>query len=143
MGTAQQIAAQLKNLINPRSLTEAMTRSVLILEGDLKREVKVKSGGTRRTFTHRVEAGGTRGVAGSNSPIARYLHEGTGLYGPKKRRIVPTTKKALMWKGAAHPVRSVKGMRPDNYVERALARSKPGIERELEPWGVKVLSTVK
>lgn len=143
MGTAAQIAAQLRTIVNTRTLTDCMTRSVLILEGDLKREVKVKSGGTRRTFTHRVEQGGKRGIAGSNAPVARYLHEGTGIYGPKGRRIVPVTKKAMMGPGLPHPVRSIKGMRPDNYIERALARSKPRIERELEPWGVKVLGTVK
>lgn len=36
-------------------------------------------------------------IAGAN--YARYIEEGTGLYGPRKRKIVPVTKKALRWMG--------------------------------------------
>jgi hypothetical protein len=41
---------------------------------------------------------------------------GTGIYGPRGQRIVPTTKKALFWPGAQHPVRSVRGMKPNDFV---------------------------
>jgi hypothetical protein len=143
MGTAAQIAAQLRNVVTTRSKTALMQRCLLILEGDVKREVKVKSGGTRRSFTNRVEDGGNRGVVGSNYPVARYLHEGTGIYGPRKRKIVPVTKKAMMYKGAAHPFRSSKGMRPDKYIERAVARARPHIDSELQPLGYRLLGVVK
>ena len=32
------------------------------------------------------------------APYGRWVEEGTGLYGPRKRRIVPTHAKALAWK---------------------------------------------
>ena len=32
------------------------------------------------------------------APYARWVEEGTGLYGPRKKRIVPTHAKALAWK---------------------------------------------
>ncbi|MBL7400851.1 hypothetical protein IL380_24525, partial [Escherichia coli] len=43
----------------------------------------------------------------------------TGLYGPMRRKIVPKTKKALHWKGAAHPVKSVQGMKPRPFLAQA------------------------
>jgi hypothetical protein len=45
-----------------------------------------------------------------------YVTEGTGLYGPLHQRIYPKVKKALYWEGAAHPVPSVAGMEPNDFV---------------------------
>jgi hypothetical protein len=39
-------------------------------------------------------------IVEARTPYARYVEEGTGLYGPKKKRIVPKTKKAMRWKGS-------------------------------------------
>lgn len=61
----------------------------------------------------------TEAVVGTNLYYARWVHDGTGLYGPLKRKIVPRTKKALHWKGAAHPVKSVKGMKPRPFLAQA------------------------
>lgn len=61
---------------------------------------------------------------GSNVEYAHYVEEGTGIYGPKRKRIVPRTKEFLrfMPKGASSFVfaRSVKGMRGRHYLARAL-----------------------
>lgn len=61
----------------------------------------------------------TEAVVGSNLYYARYVHDGTGLYGPLRRKIVPKTRKALHWPGAAHPVKSVKGMRARPFLAEA------------------------
>jgi len=55
----------------------------------------------------------------------KYIREGTGLYGPKKQLITPLVKKALYWDSAAHPVKSVKGQKANDFV-------KPVLERENE-----------
>lgn len=49
-----------------------------------------------------------------------YVRRGTGIYGPKGQRIRPTTKKALYWPDADHPVRSVRGMKPRDFVTPVL-----------------------
>jgi hypothetical protein len=82
-----QIAAQLRNLTN-RTLTEAMTRSVLIVEGNAKREAPVKTGNLRRTITSRVEQGGKRGVIGTNAPYARPVSTTAAVH-TSLRRSVP------------------------------------------------------
>lgn len=55
---------------------------------------------------------------------ARLVHEGTGLFGPKKRAITPTTKKALRFKPKGSPRyiirRSVKGMVGNPFLKDAL-----------------------
>jgi hypothetical protein len=70
-------------------------------------------------------------TVGTNLVYAKYVHDGTGIYGPLKRPIIilPTNKKALYWKGAKHPVRKViqKGIRPNTFLSRAAK----GVEGEL------------
>lgn len=76
---------------------------------------------------------------GSDLPYARYIVEGTGVYGPKHRPIVPTTKQALKFPtpkgrgplraGAKAPkqsargfvfAKSVKGRPPNDFFSAAL-----------------------
>jgi hypothetical protein len=136
MGTAASIAAQLRNLVTQRTLTEAMQRSVLLVEGNAKREAPVKKGNLRRTITSRVEQGGRRGVIGTNAPYARPVHDGS-----RPHIIKATRAKALYWKGASHPVKSVKhpGNKPNPFFRRAADMSRAGVERELAAWGAKTL----
>jgi HK97 gp10 family phage protein len=140
MGTAAQIAAQLRNIVTNRTLTEAMTRSVLIVEGNAKREAPVKTGNLRRTITSKVEQGGKRGRVGTNAPYARAVHDGSRPHIIRAKRA-----KAMMWPGAAHPVRSVKhpGNKPNPFITRAADTSRGPVERELQAWGYKVLGGVK
>lgn len=66
---------------------------------------------------------------GTAVQYAIYVHEGTGLYGPKHKMIVPVNKKALRWKsrgygkpskgGYTYSMKS-KGMRPNPFLKRAL-----------------------
>jgi HK97 gp10 family phage protein len=82
-------------------------------------------GNLARSRTSDVSEDGGKGTLRFTAPYAGYVHEGTGIYGPRKRRIVPTSKKALFWPGAKHPVRSVAGMRPRPFATKALAAIDP------------------
>lgn len=140
MGTPAAIAKALQNVVNQRSLTVAMTRSVLIVEAAAKREAPVRTGRLRRSISSRVEAGGQRGIVTSNVPYGRAVHDGT-----RPHLIRPVRAKALFWKGAAHPVRVVHhpGNRANPYMTRAMVTSTPAVERELQAWGNEALGTVK
>ena len=61
------------------------------------------------------------------APYAPFLHGGTGLYGPKRERIRPKHKKALFWPGARHPVASVKGVKPNPFMDRGAAKAAPRV----------------
>jgi hypothetical protein len=79
-----------------------------------------------------------RGCLVSGAPYSSFLHEGTGLYGPRKRPITigPKKKDALAWQGAGHPVRKVvqRGIRPVDFIRDALneALLKKAFEQGLE-----------
>lgn len=60
-----------------------------------------------------------------------FVRKGTGIYGPKHRRIVPTQAKALWWRGAQHPVKSVSGERPNDFVTPVLRDALPMVRQKL------------
>lgn len=68
---------------------------------------------------------------GTSLRYARYVHDGTGLYGPRHRYIQPVNKKVLRWKthgptgipGKGGYVFRMKssGMRPNPFLKKALS----------------------
>jgi len=63
------------------------------------------------------------------------VHEGTGLHGPRKRKIVikPRVKKALSWPGARHPVKKVEnpGQKPQPFLRDAMQEEYPEILKSI------------
>lgn len=61
---------------------------------------------------------------GSRVHYALYVHEGTGIHGPRHRYIRPRTRRYLRFKPYNSPdfvfARKVAGMRPNKYLLRAL-----------------------
>ncbi|MBS3918089.1 MAG: hypothetical protein KG012_04290 [Deltaproteobacteria bacterium] len=96
-----------------------MLNVVETIEAGSVKEAPVKTSDLVNTITSEVASDGSRGKVKATAGHAKYVHEGTGLYGPRKTKIVPKEKKALFWEGARHPVRSVKGMKPNPFMTRA------------------------
>lgn len=110
----------------------------------LKRGIRVQArarrnlGGTTGTGPRRVATGQLRANiavqlrsfqglpavrVGSNLKRARWIHDGTGIYGPRRKPITPKNKKVLRWAAASggyHFAKSVKGMQPNPFLEKAL-----------------------
>jgi len=84
---------------------------------------KPKGGNLANSATSEVNNDATRGTVRFTAKYAGYVHEGTGLYGPRKTLIRPKNKKALYWPGASHPVRSVRGMKPNPFLTKAAEES--------------------
>lgn len=81
------------------------------------------------SFVSEVTASGTliRAVIRTTQPTKlRYVRLGTGVYGPSGQRITPKAARALFWPGADHPVRSVSGMPPNDFVTPLL----PAIQQQ-------------
>lgn len=59
-------------------------------------------------------------------PYAKWVNDGTGIYGPRLRPIVPKKKttKALHWQvgGGSFFAASVKGQKGQKYVEKAIEK---------------------
>jgi HK97 gp10 family phage protein len=64
---------------------------------------------------------------GSPLKYARYVHDGTGIYGPRHHLIEPTHAKALRWQGNTGEfvfAKHVKGMPPNPFMKDALPAAK-------------------
>ncbi|URP21097.1 hypothetical protein SEA_FLATWOODS_30 [Gordonia phage Flatwoods] len=99
-----------------------------------RRRAPVDEGTLRNSIEYVVDVRGTRThvTIGSPLPYARYIHEGTGIYGPKGTPIVPVTRQALKFqvKGASGRRRgrgakwvfakSVRGIKPNPFLVDAL-----------------------
>jgi hypothetical protein len=96
-----------------------MINLVTEVESRARKYAPVRKSNLANSGTSEVNADGSRGTVSFIAPYARYVHEGTGLYGPHKTKIAPKAKKALYWPGAAHPVRSVKGMKANPFLLKA------------------------
>jgi HK97 gp10 family phage protein len=111
-----------------REMRTLMTQSVAILDRQAKANAPVRTGTLRRSITGQVSGGGATvvGRVGTSLKYAPYVHEGTAPH-----VIVPVSRKALYWPGAAHPVRRVNhpGTRPNPFLRKALAQRRGDVLR--------------
>jgi HK97 gp10 family phage protein len=108
-----------------KSIWSGMAHLVEEIEARAVKETPVKTSNLVNSITSTVSADGKRAEVRATAPYAEFVHRGTGLFGPFKQRIFPLTKKALFWPGALHPVKSIKGMKPNPFFARALRQIKP------------------
>lgn len=115
-----------------QSVIKALTRAGIILKeeavneapeitGDLKASIylsNVKYRGSKYTITV-----GCDPMELGEINYAPFVHQGTGLYGPRKKRIFPKTKKALAIPGWG-VFKSIKGQQPNQFFERAVSARK-------------------
>ncbi len=63
-------------------------------------------------------------IVGTNVFYARFVHDGTGLYGPRGRKITPKRAKVLRWHskktGRYAYAKSVRGMQRNRFLKNAL-----------------------
>lgn len=96
-----------------------MINLVTEIEAVAKKTASVKTTNLKNSGTSHVDKDGLVGTVGFTALYAKHVHEGTGLYGPHRTKIVPKNKKALFWPGAAHPVRAVRGMKGNPFLVKA------------------------
>jgi len=111
------------------------------VENEAKRRCPVDEGRLRASVTATVSVEGDLviGRIGTNVSYARDVHNGTGIYGPAGKLIVPTTAKALRFtpkgggrgaKGAVVFAKWSRGSRPNPFLVDAL--------RAVVPWPLRV-----
>lgn len=126
----------------PKKAEQAIKRTTLLIEAKAVRYAPYArfAGGSRggRKGTN-LKQSGTSDISGSGfetvgmvkftALYAIYVHEGTGIYGPKQRPYVVEArhKKALYWKGAPHPFKKVtiRGMRARPFLKQAFEEEAP------------------
>jgi hypothetical protein len=85
----------------------------------------VRTGRLRASITHQLfkERDLPTVRIGTNVKYGVYVHEGTGVWGPKHRPIKPVHSKFLRFRGNAGKfvyTRQVQGQRPKPYLQQAL-----------------------
>lgn len=154
------MGATVRNVVNQRQLQFIISSPLGPVAKDLlKRGARVVTrarrnlGGNTGTGPRRVDTGLLRnsvlaqlqvrpnGLAvrvGTGIYYARYVHDGTGIYGPKHKVIKPKNGKFLMFRSNTYGAkrgkyrgfvfaRSVKGMKPNPFLKNALPYAgKPG-----------------
>lgn len=98
---------------------------------------RVDTGRLRSSITWelRLIGGKPVGRVGTNVKYARYVHDGTGIYGPYSEVIRPVHAKALRWKSAKYGAKKGKnkgfayakytlGMKPNPFLKNALSAAK-------------------
>lgn len=70
---------------------------------------------------------------GNSAPYAKWLHDGTGIYGKYKTPIVPRTAPYLrfFYMGRWWSKASVKGVKPMRWIKKALQRELPKLKNDL------------
>ena len=107
------------------------------LAGGAGKPRRIRTGMLRNDISVRLVV--VRGVpaarVGTGKSYARFVHDGTGIYGPHHRRITPKRGKVLVFPSKVYGrkrgkyagkvvVRSVKGMRPNAFLADALIAAK-------------------
>lgn len=111
---------------------------------DISSEAKTKASWTDRTGNTRAAIhGGVDGVGDEfvvyvahGSEIGVYHELGTGIYGPKKRPIVPVNSKALHFKINGKDVfaKSVKGIKKNPVIMNAVEAKKSSVDQAIKEY---------
>lgn len=130
----KRVAAWSEN-VGP-ALARATLAAATVLVAAAKREAPVRKGRLRRSIAYQV-AGDARYVVMPNTAYAVPVHEG-------RQAVVirPTRKKALFWKGAAHPVKLVRqpARKGNAFMTRALQRSRPQLDQIAREAGATIVT---
>lgn len=128
-------SAELKKLLlSPAGgVARDLIRRGVRVESAAKRNIstnpkRVNTGRLRSSITHHLMYDG-RSLSvrvGTNVKYARYVHEGTGLYGPRRAFIRPKTARVLRWtsRGKTVYARYSSGMEKNEFLKNALSAAR-------------------
>lgn len=125
-----KVAFRKSPMIVGQEIQRAISLSVALIGRNAKMEAPSKTGELRRGIKNKISP--FRGSVESTVDYGIYVHEGTGKYGKGKGPYIirPVRKKALFWKGARHPVKSVRhpGIRPNPFMKRGAEKSERQVQ---------------
>lgn len=129
-----------------KAVTKAMMQSGHAVQREAMLAVPVDTGRLRGSIKVDHDKGGripSWVKIGPNVVYGAFVEFGTGIYGPLKRRIVPTSKKALAWTnkaGESFVRRSVRGMKPRPYMGPALDAARHRIDAIWQKTGTGIVA---
>ena len=135
--------------------SEATTKKLLTqitsrLEGESIKEIRkgrfkaTDTGSLGQSIFAEIRGGGFTGRIASGVKHANYVHEGTGVYGPKRQPIKPKRSKMLVWKknGQLIFARETKGMKARPFFKQAVKISEAWIKKRVKTTYEKLIESV-
>ncbi len=127
-----------------RNFNDAIKKSLLIIQraattrGRMPRDTGALASGWE------LNVGTLRGILKNKMQYAIFVHEGTGIFGPFKRPIVPKTKPFLAWQkdGIWHFAKSVRGMKARPFLQQAVTEKEEEVNKIFNEALVKTLKQV-
>jgi len=120
-----KLTTALKNspIIAGKQIGKAIALSVALVNRNAKLEAPARTGRLRAGIHSRINP--LNGKVESTVGYGVFVHEGTSPH-----IIRPVKKKALYWKGAAHPVKLVRhpGTKANPFMKRGAERSEIGVQ---------------
>ena len=121
--------------LNLKEVSNKIAKRIIVLTeddliGNLKKNTPVKDGAARAGWNK--DNSGLQSRVYNDVKYMKFLNDGTGIYGPKKRKITPTSGGLLRFKWPNAPssikpgkdgfyyFRSVKGIKPTKTVEKSV-----------------------
>lgn len=110
-----------------KELTVAIRRSIFSIGADSRRNTPVKQG--RLRASHYEKFSPLRGEVGTNVNYDKFVHDGT-----RPHIIRAKAGKALYWKGARHPVKSVRhpGFKGKPYLRMAVDSNRGTVDHNFK-----------
>lgn len=95
-------------------------------------EAPVDKGQLKQSTHSKFAINGLEAEVRPTAKHAIWVHEGTGIYGKYKRPIQPKRARVLAWQGSGGMIfaRSVKGIKPNPFMDRAYKKVKPEADRD-------------
>ncbi|OAE01861.1 HK97-gp10 family putative phage morphogenesis protein [Arthrobacter sp. OY3WO11] len=106
-------------------VAKALEYSAILIQRNARQEAPIDKGQLRSSIGITRLANAV--VIRPGVKYALYVHEGTGLYGPKRAMIRPGRVMAWRGRGGAVFARSSRGQRPNQFMDRAANSSRAGI----------------
>jgi|SRR5689334_5422776 len=129
-------ASALRQLLTGRqgAVARDMLRRGMKVESAAKKNLagspsRINTGRLRASITTELvmlSTGVPAARVGTNVSYAIYVHNGTGIFGPRGQMIVPVNRRVLRWRGPSGDVfrpRS-RGMQPNHFLTDALAAAR-------------------
>jgi hypothetical protein len=106
---------------------KVQTRARMLLSGSSNHPKRVNTGVLRASVqVQLIIIGSPKVRVGTNVIYAMLVHDGTGLYGPRRRRIVPRTRGVMRFRryGKTIYTASTAGMKRNQFLKDALPAAK-------------------
>jgi hypothetical protein len=113
----------------PNAVDSAVKYTADDVHGNIGREAPVDEGRLSGSYRLKKLGWAKYGIS-SNTKYRWWVHEGTGIFGPHKKPIVPVRASVLRFEinGKVIFAKSVKGQKPNRFIDRSIDKTRQRVQ---------------